>query len=262
MEFEEKLSRAEDKLLDSPRNFLIFCFAIIFIVLFQYSFTHNALIPVFLLGALWILFWSRSTDIGKAFLLIATVLGYAHEILGVHMGWFSYATGDFGVGVPLWVAIGYGCIFWSVANFWSHAEARHMFPQRYFRFIWPGCLAAFFVLDFFVFQMTDLLFLNLAFVVLMYFLFSRPKDQHFALTIALFCGLEEVVGALLGAWHHPVLSLVKVIPPYMFFGWMILFVVFSLMRGRIAKIKELLIAGAMLLFWILRSFIFETTKVA
>ena len=254
MELREELAKREDQLLDNPRNFLLFCVSTIVLILVYYSATKNALLPTIVLGMLWIVFWSKSTKIGKTFLIIATTIGYSHEILGVYMGWFTYATGNFGLGVPIWIALGYGCIYWSIENFWTHAEKRHYFKQHLFKFIWIGSLLSMFLLDVFIFEISDIFIYNVIFIALLFFLFDRPKEQHLALTVAFFTGLEEVLGATLGAWTHPSLSLMKIIPPYIFFVWLILFVVHSLLKDRTIKKRELGISLSLLCVWVFYSF--------
>lgn len=246
MELREKVAKREDQLFNNPKYFLLFCITTIVLVLIQYSFTKNAIIPAIVLGILWIVFWTRSTRIGKSYLLIATSIGYIHEVIGVYYGWFSYATGDFGLGVPIWIAIGYGCIYWSIENFWTHAEDKHYFPEKTSTIIWLGTLLSLFVFDFFLFEVSNKLMLNTIFIILLFFLFDRRKEQHFAITVAFFVALEEILGTLLGAWQHPTLSLVKIVPTYIFFAWGILFIVHYLLKGKTIRNKDVILAGAII----------------
>ncbi|MFH1424798.1 MAG: hypothetical protein ABIG20_03910 [archaeon] len=250
MEFREKVARKEDQLFGNPKYFLIFCITTITLILVQYSLTLNALVPAVTLGMLWLIFWGRSTATGKSYLVIATAIGYLHEIIGVHYSWFSYATGDFGLGVPLWVALGYGCIYWSIENFWTHAEDKHYFPEKNFRLVWALSLLSLPLLDYFVFEMSAKILPYLVFIFLLFLLFNRAKEQHLAITVAFFCGLQEVLGTLLGAWSHPTLSLVTIIPTYTFFVWVILFAVHLLLKDITITRRELAIAVAIILLWV------------
>lgn len=255
-DFHKKVARKQDQLLNNPKYFLSFCISIILFILVFYSFTKNAIFPTIILGGLWLAFWSRSTMVGKSYLLIATSLGYAHEILGVAMGWFTYATGNFGLGVPVWVAIGYGCIYWSIENFWTHAEEKHYFPQKHFRFIWVGSFLSLFIIDYFLLEISDKFIFNTLFIILLLFLFNTLEEQHLALTVAFFCGTVELTGSLLGAWYHPTLSLVRVIPVYIFFVWLIQLGIQLTHKGRMLRLRDMLFLVTMPLLWVITFFIF------
>ena len=216
----------EDKskiLLNNPWYFSIFMLFVILGVLINYRWLQLEIIPTIILSALWLLFWKNSELNGKVFLIIASIFGFAHEILGVKYGYFTYLGGVLG-GVPIWILPGYGAIFWSSYNLW------HVFDQKYSKKWWydlvnyfiPVSFAVMLVVDYVMFDLlhnpvTTLLKFSLAFL-----LFKTFAGLKLAYFVGFFTVLTEFTGEMLGTWTHPDFSLFSLMSGYIFLLWICL----------------------------------------
>ena len=197
--------------------------SVIFGVLVYYRTTVDEILPTIVLSFLWILFWKESEQKGKIFLVIASVFGYVHELLGVQYGYFTYLGGFIG-GSPIWLIPGYGTIFWSSHNLWKRFEEKYSEDEwfslsNYFVVL---SFAALLVVDYFVFDMSTnpvgiLLKISLAFM-----LFRTFEGVRLAYFVAFFTVLTEFTGEMLGTWYHPDFSLLSLMAGYVFLLWVCL----------------------------------------
>ncbi|WP_406657646.1 hypothetical protein V7O62_03565 [Methanolobus sp. ZRKC2] len=210
-------------LLSTPHYFFIFMLSVIFGVLVYYRATVDEILPTLVLSFLWILFWKNSDQKGKIFLVIASVFGYVHELLGVRYGYFTYLGGFIG-GSPIWLIPGYGTIFWSSYNLWKK------FEEKYSKNDWFGLsnyfvalsFAALLAVDYFVFDLSTnpagiLIKFSLAFM-----LFRTFEGLRLAYFVAFFTVLTEFTGEMLGTWAHPDFSLLSLMAGYVFLLWVCL----------------------------------------
>ena len=244
--FRRRIDNTADMLFDNALNFFMFCVISIISVLLFYSITQDDVTSSVALGLLWILFWRRSKTTGKVFLIFSAFVGMIHEIIGVQLGWFTYATGMV-YGVPLWVFFGYGVMFWSCENLWRSAEREHLFSPRRFKQIFVGLVALIAVLDLTVLATPSGGWFDVAYFILIMGLFiGNRREQHLALTTGFLTGLDEVLGEIVGAWYHgsyqyAKFSLIELIPSYVFCLWMALVLVHSMLGTRKISRRELAI---------------------
>lgn len=189
-------------------------------ILVFYRHTENEVIPAVILGVLWLLFWNNSMLKGRILLVIASVFGYVHELLGVQHGYFTYLGGAIG-GAPIWLIPGYGAIFWSSYNLWKIFQERYSQKQWFHRvnyFIF-ATVALLIIADYSMFDMSAqpvgiLLKLSLALM-----LFSNLEGIRLAYFTGFFTVLTEFTGEMLGTWNHPDFSLISLMAGYVFLLW-------------------------------------------
>lgn len=213
----EKKSRL---LLNNVWYFAAFMLTVILGILVFYRHTENEIIPAVVLGALWLLFWNNSMLKGRILLVIASVFGYVHELLGVQHGYFTYLGGVIG-GAPIWLIPGYGAIFWSSYHLWKIFQERYS-PKQWFHmvnyFIF-ATVALLIIADYIMFDMSAqpvgiLLKLSLALM-----LFSNLEGIRLAYFTGFFTVLTEFTGEMLGTWSHPDFSLISLMAGYVFLLW-------------------------------------------
>ena len=238
----------KNQLLNDPKAFFFFIFFTMLSIQIYYTLTLDNLFPLLLLGTLWAIFWASSTKTGRIFLVIAPLAGILHDIYGVYLGDFTYATSQL-YGVPLWIPIGYGCIYWSIENFWHHAEDHHYFKENTFKLVAISSIFLFILLDIFYFDLPVHPATAGVYAILVILLFANRNERHLALTVALVTGFNETFGQLIGSWNYPVYSLIELVPTYTFFVWVLLFITHSLLKDRKISKRELVIASALVILW-------------
>lgn len=244
----DKFVERKNQLFNDPKAFFVFIFFTIISVQIYYVRTLDSILPLILLGALWAIFWTSSTRTGRIFLIIAPLAGLLHDIYGVYMGDFTYATSQL-YGVPLWIPIGYGCIYWSIENLWHHAEERHYFQEKTFKLVAISTILLFVLFDLSFFNLPIHLTTRGLYAILVILLFVNREERHLALTVAIVTGINETFGQLIGAWNYPTYSLVEIVPSYTFFVWILLFITHSLFRDRQISSREFVIAAALIVLW-------------
>ncbi|AKB85674.1 hypothetical protein [Methanococcoides methylutens] len=220
------LKYIEDKsriLVNTPLYFCLFMLFTIFGVLVYYIQTKDEIAPAIILSALWILFWKNSQTEGKIFLVIASVFGYIHELLGVQYGYFTYLGGAIG-NVPIWILPGYGTIFWSAHNLWK------IFEDHYSKAGWFHHVNHFVILSFVLLILADYRYFDLAKEPLItavkfgivFMLFRNFNLLRLAYFTGFFTVLTETAGETLGTWSHPTFSLLSLMAGYVFLLWICL----------------------------------------
>jgi len=243
----KSVSTKEDRLLSDAKRFFIFCMVTILVVLVFFAETKNEFYPTILLGALSYLFWKKSDTTGKVFLISAGAIGYAHEVIGVVNGWFTYAGGFF-YGTPLWLIPGYGCIYWSCYNLWLQGKKKYHLKQERFKKLAIVSIALLFILDFFFFKFRPTYMYDIPFFVLIILLFTiRPGEQHLAYITGFMTLTDEYLGHVLGAWTHPSFVITALLPSYILFLWGALRVSKFLDGEPLLKRSEVIIASLAIL---------------
>jgi len=207
-------------LLNNVWYFAAFMLTVIAGILIFYRQTENEVIPALILLSLWLLFWNNSLLKGRMLLVIASVFGYVHEIMGVQHGYFTYLGGAIG-GAPIWLIPGYGAIFWSSYNLWKIFQERYSQKQWFNRvnYFIAASMALMLVVDYTLFDLTFnpigiLLKFSLAFM-----LFKSLDGLHLAYFTGFFTVLTEFTGEMLGTWMHPDFSLFSLMAGYVFLLW-------------------------------------------
>ncbi|WP_235856265.1 hypothetical protein [Methanolobus halotolerans] len=224
---------------------------VIFSVLVYYRVTVDEVIPTIALSLLWVLFWKNSEQKGRIFLIIASVFGYVHELLGVRYGYFTYLGGFVG-GSPIWLIPGYGTIFWSSHKLWKNFEGKysnnHWFGlTSYFVVL---SLAVLFAIDYLVFDMSANPVGILIKFTLAFMLFRTLEGLRLAYFVAFFTVLTEFTGEMLGTWYHPDFSLLSLMAGYVFLLWVCL-TINDLAKGRNNRsTKESAAAAVLTTFYI------------
>jgi hypothetical protein len=218
------LNRAIEKksqiLFNNVWYFAIFMLTVILGILVFYRHTQNEVIPAIILSVLWLLFWNNSMLKGRMLLVIASVFGYVHELLGVQHGYFTYLGGAIG-GAPIWLIPGYGAIFWSSYNLWNIFQERYSQQQWFNRvdYFIVASVALMLVVDYTIFDLSlqpiaILLKFSLAFM-----LFSSLDGLRLAYFTGFFTVLTEFTGETLGTWMHPTFSIFSLMAGYVFLLW-------------------------------------------
>lgn len=218
-----RLNEKSSVLLSTPHYFFIFMLSVIFGVLVYYTNTVDEIVPTIVLSVLWVLFWKNSDSQGRIFLIIASVFGYIHEILGVRYGYFTYLGGFIG-GSPIWLIPGYGTIFWSSHNLWKIFENKYS-DRKWFGFSGVFVVLSFAVLataDYILFDLSENMIGILVKFVLAFMLFNTIQGMRLAYFVAFFTVLTEFTGEMLGTWYHPDFSLVSLMAGYVFMLWLCL----------------------------------------
>jgi hypothetical protein len=233
-------------LLNDPHYFFIFMLSTIFGVLIYYRATVDEIMPTIVLSLLWMLFWKNTDQKGRIFLIIASLFGYVHELLGVRYGYFTYLGGAIG-GSPIWLIPGYGTIFWSSYNLWEIFEKTYS-EKKWFRstniFI-PVSLAVLITVDHMVFDLALKPVSILAKFTLAFMLFRNFQEIRLAYFVAFFTVLTELTGEIIGTWSHPEFSLISLMAGYVFLLWVCL-TINDLSNGRISRSRKEVLAGSVL----------------
>jgi hypothetical protein len=222
--FLPSLNRAIEKkgqmLLNNVWYFFVFMLAVILGILIFYRYTQNEIIPAVILLSLWLLFWNHSLLKGRMLLVVASVFGYVHELLGVQHGYFTYLGGVIG-GAPIWLIPGYGAIFWSSYNLWKIFHERYSQKQWFHRvnYFIAASMAILLAVDYIRFDLSlnptgIILKLSLALM-----LFRSLDGLRLAYFTGFFTVLTEFTGEMLGTWMHPDFSLVSLMAGYVFLLW-------------------------------------------
>ncbi|MBW6451638.1 MAG: hypothetical protein K0B02_02815 [DPANN group archaeon] len=231
----QSLKAAFDKdkkiLLNNAWDFFLFMVISIVGTLIFYTQTGDEFTSAFVLFILWLFFWKESDLRGKVFLVLASVIGFVHELIGVKIGYFTYLNGVIG-GVPLWVIPGYGAIFWASYNLWK------VFEQKYSEHKWFSYVNYFILFFIFAMFIIDYFFLDLAlkpFLILFEFafaflIFKTANMMRLAFFVGLFTVFDEIAGEILGAWSHSSFSLFSLMSGYVFLLWICLTVT-DLIKG-------------------------------
>lgn len=240
-ELRRRFRKKEVAFFSSPSKFLLFSITIIVSTLSFYKAGYIDLVT-FVLASLWLIFWLNSSPLGKSFLIVASLVGFSHEHIGVFFGWFSYDTSLFW-GVPLYILPGYGCIYWAAHNFWRNTK--WTLPKKV---LYPAAavtIALFYLADLLVLNsfFRPELFANTVFLSLIILLvhhLSEP-EQNLAFFVFLLTGFNEAFGTFLGAWTHYPFSLISSVPPYVFLVWVCVALTHSVLGDRKISRNELLL---------------------
>ncbi len=239
-------------LINEPKYFFPFMLFTIFGVLVYYSNTVDEILPAIVLAALWVLFWNNSTDKGKTILIVASVLGYIHELLGVKYGYFTYLGGSIG-GSPVWLIPGYGTIFWSSYNLWKTFENKYE-NKQWFRFsngFVIASMTALIAIDYMLFDLSTNTAGIMIKITLAFMLFRSFGGLRLAYFVAFFTVLTEFTGEVLGTWYHPNFSLLSLMAGYVFLLWVCL-TINDIVKGKSYMIlRESASAAALTTFYIL-----------
>jgi len=207
-------------LLNNVWYFAIFMLTVILGILVFYRYTQNEVLPAIVLGSLWLLFWNSSMLKGRMLLVIASVFGYVHELLGVQHGYFTYLGGAIG-GAPIWLIPGYGAIFWSSYNLWKIFQDKYSQKQWFNRvnYFIAASVALMLAVDYIIFDLSlqpagILLKFSLALM-----LFGSLDGLRLAYFTGFFTVLTEFTGEMLGTWSHPDFSLFSLMAGYVFLLW-------------------------------------------
>jgi hypothetical protein len=220
-------------LLTNVRYFPIFMLVTIFGTLILYRYTYSGdgisgdiwseILPTLILSFLWLLFWKTSCSKGRIFLVVASVIGYVHEVLGVQHGYFTYLGGVYG-GVPLWLLPGYGTIFWSAHNLWKGFEGAFLKYKWFHNVNYLAILSMAILLfvDYFIFTLSHDMGAILFKFVLVFMLFKGLAELRLAYFVGFFTVLTEFAGETLGTWSHPEFSFFSLMAGYVFLLWVCL----------------------------------------
>ncbi|WP_305065478.1 hypothetical protein [Methanococcoides sp.] len=207
-------------LVNTPLYFCLFMLFTILGILAYYILTKDEFTPTIILSVLWIIFWKNSKTEGKTFLVIASLFGFIHELLGVQYGYFMYLGGAIG-NVPIWILPGYGTIFWSSYNLWNIFEKQYS-GSKWFHFTNHFIILSFVLLilaDYSYFDLTkDPLNTSIKFI-LAFMLFTNFNLLRLAYFTGFFTVLNEIAGETLGTWSHPDFSLLSLMAGYVFLLW-------------------------------------------
>ncbi|AKB85298.1 hypothetical protein [Methanococcoides methylutens] len=217
-------------LVNTPLYFFLFMLFTIAGTLVYYLRTEDEFAPAIILSFLWLIFWKNSKTEGRTFLVMASVFGYIHELVGVQYGYFTYLNGIIG-NVPIWILPGYGAIFWSSYNLWKIFE-KQFSESKWFHFTDHFIILSLLVLVLADYSYFDLL--NNPLIISVKFIIAFMLIRNFdLLRLAYFTGaftlLNEISGEILGTWSHRNFSLLSLMAGYIFLLWLCL---------SIAEVKE------------------------
>jgi hypothetical protein len=208
-------------------------------VLINYRWLQLEIIPTIILSVLWLLFWKNSELDGRVFLIIASIFGFAHEILGVKYGYFTYLGGTI-EGVPIWILPGYGAIFWSSYNLWKVFDKKYSKRWWYDRvnYFIPASFAVMLVVDYIMFDLLHNPIITLLKFTLVFLLFKTFAGLKLAYFVGFFTVLTEFTGEMLGTWTHPDFSLFSLMPGYIFLLWICLTISDILQSKRVLTLTD------------------------
>ncbi len=263
----QDLKHKKEYFLNDASDFFIFNIVAILGTLVFYRQAQDEFAATLILSVLWVFFWKESDLLGKVFLVSASIIGYAHELIGVQAGYFTYLGGFFG-GVPIWIFPGYGVMFWASYHFWSIFEKKYAIAlgrgmisgivKRIYASA-PASIvvltAAIFALDiaFFDFMQNPFIF-SLEFVLVV-MLWRSLKDARVAYFVAFFTVFDEFAGEALGVWSHPVFSLVSLATGYMFLLWMSRTLTDILQKNKVWMPREVLGAVGVLVIFTVNAYL-------
>ena len=216
----QSVNKNADAVLYNANNFLIFIIVAILSTLLFFKQTQDNVASTLILSILWYYFWTKSSTKGRVFLVVASIVGFLHEIVGVYFGWFTYIGGVIG-GVPLWILPGYGAIFWASYNFWIVFEKTHKdkswFPKV--NFIAFLSFAVIVVIDYVLLDLSLSPIFTVLKIMFAFLLFKRVKHIRLAYFVGLFTVFDEIAGELIGVWAHPEFSILSLMAGYIFLLW-------------------------------------------
>ncbi len=217
------LKRSKDILLHDAGDFFLFVIAAIIGTLIFYRQTQDEFTATLILSVLWIFFWRESDIKGKVFLVVASVVGYVHELIGVKVGFFTYLGGFFG-GVPLWILPGYGAIFWASYNFFKIFEEKYGKEAWFSKIVYVllGATIALIAIDWIILDLSLKPIDIILGLVLSLLLFGSWKEIRLAYSVALFTVFDEIAGEIIGTWAHAEFSIFSLMSGYVFLLWMCL----------------------------------------
>ncbi|WP_406659802.1 hypothetical protein V7O66_08085 [Methanolobus sp. ZRKC3] len=179
--------------------------------------------PTIILSTIWLIFWKTSCSKGRIFLVVASVIGYIHEVLGVQHGYFTYLGGVY-FGVPIWLLPGYGTIFWSAHNLWKGFEGAFSKKRWFHRMNYLAVLSmvTLFIVDYSIFSLSHDIVAILFKFFIVFMLFKGLAQLRLAYFVAFFTVLTEFTGETLGTWSHPDFSFFSLMAGYVFLLWVCL----------------------------------------
>ncbi len=244
------LKRSKDILLHDAKDFFIFVISAIVGTLIFYRQTQDEFTATLIIFALFVFFWRESDKRGRVFLIFASVIGYAHELIGVKAGFFTYLGGFFG-GVPIWILPGYGAIFWASYNFGRIFEEKYSkapwFPKLWYVFI--GITAALLAIDWIALDFSMHPIQIALWFVLSLAIFKSWGEVRLAYFVALFTVFDEIMGEIIGVWSHPSFSIFSLMSGYVFLLWMCITITEVLEGTKKWNLKEIVCAiGLFVLF--------------
>lgn len=213
-------------IVNTPLYFFLFMLVTIASTLVYYLLIKDEFTPAVILSVLWFIFWKNSKIEGRTILVVASFVGYIHELLGVQYGYFAYLNGIIG-NVPIWILPGYGAIFWSSYNLWK------IFEEKYSGHKWFGFIDHFIFLSLLLLVITDYRYFDLTkdtLIISTKFIIALMLIRNFdMLRLAYFTGaftlLNEIAGETLGTWAHRDFSLLSLMAGYIFLLWLCLSIV-------------------------------------
>lgn len=217
------LQHNKEILLHDAKDFFIFVIAAIIGTLIFYRETRDEFTATLILSLLWVFFWRESDTKGKVFLVFASVIGYAHELIGVKAGFFTYLGGVFG-GVPLWILPGYGAIFWASYNFGKVFEEKYEKTEWFSKLlpVFFGITIALLAIDWFALDLSLKPVSILLGLALSLALFKSWGEVRLAYFVALFTVFDEIAGEIIGTWSHATFSIFSLMSGYVFLLWVCL----------------------------------------
>lgn len=202
LELETELKRDEGILLKNAKYFFAFCAFLIVAIVFYYSQTGEEFLPLILLSATAIIFWTHSDKAGKILMVAAATIGYSHEVIGGMEGWFAYTSGVL-FQTPLWLIPGYAAIFWACYNLWKQGRKKYTIKEKNFKILAVSLIILMFVLDATIFNFRPTYWaFDIAVIAVVILLFRIPAHRQLAVITWFLVVLEELLGYLLGAWQH------------------------------------------------------------
>jgi hypothetical protein len=202
LELEKDFGKEEEILLRNAKYFFVFCMAVMVFTLIYYSQTHEEFLPLIVLSATAIMFWTHSDQTGRIFMIAAASIGFLHEVIGGMEGWFAYPVGVV-FQTPLWLIPGYAAIYWSCYNLWKRGRRKYHIKEGNFKLLAVSIIALMFALDLVnsSFRPNFWLF-DIAIIGIVILLFKIPAERHLALVTWFLITFEEVIGHSLRVWQH------------------------------------------------------------
>ena len=246
----QSVNKNADAVLYNANNFLIFIIVAILSTLLFFKQTQDNVAATAILSILWYYFWTKSSIKGRVFLVVASIVGFLHEIVGVYFGWFTYIGGVIG-GVPLWILPGYGAIFWASYNFWTVFEKTYKEKQWFSKVNFVAILsfAIIIAIDYIVLDLKLAPLFTVLKIAFAFLLFKQVKHIRLAYFVGLFTVFDEIAGELMGVWVHPEFSILSLMAGYIFLLWTCLTVTDIIKKEKKWNVIELL--SALFLFIIM-----------
>ncbi|MFH1786229.1 MAG: hypothetical protein ABH829_01050 [archaeon] len=231
----------ERKFFEEPWHFMVFSVLMIMLSLGLYVNGYEE-VMFSMLVVLWVIFWRNSDRLGRIFLVMASVVGFTHEIVGVWLGLFEYTFVDY-FSVPIFLLPGYGIIYWAAENFWAHLKEKTL-QQINFRLLAFGTILMLFMFDVFYSGFSLEYGMNLLFLMAIMLAFNELdlRDRFLVYITGFITGFDEIAGIALGAWTHKSVHLLSIVPPYLFLVWLALLLSGKLREYRLGR--QIAIMGA------------------